>query len=119
MDGRQSDLGRQLMLTNVLIGDPAIELAIPVKPNLNVSGNDITSIPAFPSDDNDFLQLKIPYHNFGSVPQDSFQVKIGQSYLTGKSDTTFSRKLPLYADTLTVDDILFIIFRAPMTILYN
>ena len=100
---QQSVIGRQLMLTNVLIGDPAIELAIPAKPNLSVASSDVSSIPALPSDDNDYLQLKIPYHNFGSVPQDSFQVKISQSYLTAKSDTTLTRNLPLYADTLTVN----------------
>ncbi len=62
---QQSDIGRQLMLTNTLVGDPAVQLAIPGKPNLSVASNDLFSIPASPSDDNDSLQLKIPYHNFG------------------------------------------------------
>jgi hypothetical protein len=99
---QNADMGRQLMLTNILIGDPAIELAIPVKPNLSVSNNDLSSTPTLPSDDNDYLHLKIPYHNYGSVPQDSFQVKISQTYLTGKSDTTLTRRVPLYADTLNI-----------------
>jgi hypothetical protein len=100
---QQSVIGRQLMLTNVLIGDPAIDLAIPAKPNLSVASSDLSSIPVLPTDDNDYLQLKIPYHNFGTVTQDSFQVKISQTYLAGKSDTTLTRNLPLYADTLAVN----------------
>lgn len=99
---QQSDIGRQLMLTNALVGDPAIQLAIPSKPNLSVASNDLYSIPTAPSDDNDSLQLKIPYHNFGSVPQDSFKVKINKTYLSSTIDTTLTRKLPLYADTLSI-----------------
>jgi hypothetical protein len=99
---QQTDIGRQLMLTNILIGDPALELAIPLKPNLVVSSSDLTSTPSLPSDDNDFLQLKIPYHNYGSVQQDSFNVNISQTYLAAKSDTMLIRKLPLYGDTIVM-----------------
>ena len=102
LGGPQSSYGRQLMLTNTLIGDPAVELAIPTKPNLSIAGNAISSTPDFPSDDNDSLLLRIPYYNFGSVPQNSFQVSIHHSYFTSKNDTTVTRQLPLFIDTLAV-----------------
>lgn len=99
---QQSPMGRQLLLTNTLIGDPAIALTIPSKPNLAVKSSDISSSPSFPSDDNDSLQLKIHYYNFGSVTQDSVQVQIGHSYLTNDNDTTILRNLPSFQDSLNI-----------------
>ena len=96
------EMARQIMLTNTLVGDPAIQLTIPSKPNLSVANADLYSIPASPSDDDDSLQLKIPYHNFGSVPQDLFKVQINKTYLLTTSDTILTRILPLYSDTLSV-----------------
>ncbi len=95
-----SAMGRQLMLTNTLIGDPAVRLAIPSLPNLVISSSLITSSPSFPSDDNDVISLTIPYHNLGAVPTDTFKVKVTHTYLTTSSDTIFALPVPLYADTI-------------------
>ena len=95
-----SPMGRQMMLTNTLIGDPAVRLLIPSLPNLTISSSLITSSPNVPSDDNDAVFLTIPYHNLGAVPIDTFQVKVTHTYLTTNSDTIFTLPVPLYADTI-------------------
>jgi hypothetical protein len=95
-------MGRQLMLTNTLIGDPAVRLPIPNLPNLAITSDNIVSSPAFPSDDNDSLSLAIPYNNLGYVPVDTFTVKIQHSYLTMIMDTSITKHVPLYADTLHI-----------------
>ncbi|MCX6121364.1 MAG: C25 family cysteine peptidase [Ignavibacteriales bacterium] len=95
-----TSMGRQLMLTNTLIGDPAVRLPIPALPNLVISSSLISSLPGIPSDDNDAVSLAIPYHNLGSVPTDTFKVKVTHTYLTTNSDTILSLPIPLYADTI-------------------
>jgi hypothetical protein len=95
-----SATGRQLMLTNTLIGDPAVRLTIPSLPNLTISSGLITSLPSIPSDDDDAVSLTIPYHNLGAVPTDTFKVKVTHTYLTTSSDTILAVPVPLYADTI-------------------
>jgi hypothetical protein len=95
-----SSMGRQLMLTNTLIGDPAVQLSIPSLPNLTISSSLITSLPSIPSDDDDAVFLTIPYHNLGAVLTDTFQVKVTHTYLTTSSDTILVVQIPLYADTI-------------------
>jgi hypothetical protein len=95
-----SPMARQMMLTNTLIGDPAVRLSVPSLPNLFISSSMISSSPGIPSDDNDVASLTIPYHNLGSVPSDTFQVKVTHTYLTVNTDTLISLPVPLYVDTI-------------------
>jgi len=98
--GPTSLLNRAMMLTNSLIGDPSIELAIPKKPNLLVSSGAVSAIPAIPSDDQDSLKLILPYMNTGRVIQDSMNVKLRHTYNNVTADTLIKRKIPLFRDTL-------------------
>ncbi len=100
LGGPSSLLARVMMLTNSLIGDPAIRLAIPRKPNLAVSSAGISTAPANPSDEDDSLRVSVPYMNSGSVVADSFRVDIRHSYNSAGQDSVFWRRLPAFQDTL-------------------
>ena len=98
--GPSVELNRAMMLTNTLIGDPSIELAIPEKPNLAISAGSVSASPALPSDDEDSLKLIVPYVNTGRVVQDSLTVRIRHTYNSASTDTLLWRRIPLFRDTL-------------------
>ncbi|MBX2975913.1 MAG: T9SS type A sorting domain-containing protein [Ignavibacteriaceae bacterium] len=88
-------------LTNTLIGDPIINLAIPPKPNLSLSSSKINLSIATPTDDLDSITINLNYLNTGKVTADSFTVKVYDDY----SDSTklifeTRRILPKYLDSL-------------------
>lgn len=95
-------LNRIMMQTNSLLGDPILELAIPRKPNLSVASSHLKTIPSQPTDDDETVQLTIPYVNSGSVLTDSFLVSISHTYAGGRIDTSLSLRLPRFLDTLKV-----------------
>ena len=95
-------INRVMMLTNSLLGDPAIQLAVPKKPNLLVRSTDLRTIPESPSDDDGFVDLTIPYSNTGRVIPDTFTVSVQRTYAGSTIDTALRRALPLFRDTLMV-----------------
>ena len=98
--GYTSIYNRIMMYTNTLLGDPAIEIAIPQKPNLSLRAGNITSSPSPVSDADKFATMSIPYLNTGSVINDTVATKISLSYQGSQTDTTLRRPLPGFLDTL-------------------
>jgi len=100
--GPQVLTNRIMMLTNTLIGDPVIELAIPQEANLALDEARIVSIPQNPTEDDEHVKLHIPYMNTGLARPDSFSVSIRQAGAIGVVDTTLKLPLPLFRDTVKV-----------------
>lgn len=90
-------------LTNTLIGDPIVQLPIPVKPNLSFTNTTVTSSPDIPSDQTDSILIRLNYFNIGAVTSDSIRVSVQDSYL-GSVSYSLSRTfpMPLYTDTLMI-----------------
>ncbi len=93
---------RIMMLTNTLLGDPAIELDIPKQPNLTFSGSLPYTVPPQLSDDDNSALLEIPYRNTGKVTPDSIRMKLTYEYQGIHHDTLFYRPLPLFQDTMSI-----------------
>ena len=66
---------RLFILCNTLIGDPLINLAIPVKPNLEINAGNI-KIPSFLDDNLDSINIQVSYRNLGNVDSVQFDIKI-------------------------------------------
>jgi len=67
---------RDMMYQYNLLGDPAIKLATPVKPDLALQSSDIQLIPETPSLADSVARLKVVLHNYGLGANDSIGVKI-------------------------------------------
>ncbi len=89
---------------NVLLGDPLVNLKLPAKPNLEISSSDIVSLNNNPSDQDDYLPVKIYYHNYGIVPDDSVQIIVKDLYNNSIiSEQYFEVPIPLLNDSLVVN----------------
>ncbi|MFH0734002.1 MAG: C25 family cysteine peptidase [bacterium] len=93
---------RLFSLTNTLVGDPIINLAIPVKPNLIISTKNI-KIQGNINDLTDSVLCKIEFYNMGKTVPDSFNIAVNHIYNSQviKSDT-FRISLPLLVDSLSI-----------------
>jgi hypothetical protein len=88
-------------LTNTLIGDPIINLAIPSKPNLSISSGKVELSNANPTDDLDSISITISYLNVGKVLPDSFYIKVYSEYTDSSNLIYESRRLlPRFSDSL-------------------
>jgi hypothetical protein len=88
-------------LTNTLIGDPIINLAIPSKPNLSISSGKVELSNANPTDDLDSISITIYYLNVGKVLPDSFYIKVYSEYTDSSHLIYQSRRLlPRFSDSL-------------------
>ncbi len=89
---------------NVLFGDPLLDLKLPAKQNLEISAGDIKPENANPSDQDNNLGVKIYYHNYGLVPNDSIFITIKDQY-NNKLETYIKIKvpIPLLVDSLNIN----------------
>ncbi len=88
-------------LTNTLIGDPIVNLPIPLKPNLNVKSENILIKENQLNDAVDSLHIRVIYDNFGSVNNDSLIINIKDEYGEQVSfENDILRKIPSMSDTL-------------------
>ena len=90
-----------MMYTNTLIGDPAIEIALPKKVNLSIEQKNILIDNNNLTEDIDSIKIKIIISNFGLSLSDSFNVSISQSYGNTKINKTIKTKIPSLADTIS------------------
>ncbi len=95
-------VNRIMMLTNTLLGDPALRLAVPTRPEFSTSGLAPATIPADPADDTDSLMVVIPYRNTGSYPIDSVDIRITCAVDAVASDSVLRRPLPAFDDTVRI-----------------
>ena len=67
---------RNLLLQYTLLGDPALGLTLPVKPDLSLTTSDIRIDPLVPSESDSLANINILVHNYGLVPQDSLVIAV-------------------------------------------
>lgn len=88
-------------LTNTLIGDPVLNIALPQKSNFIITAEDIIIREDELFDNKDSLQIKMFYSNYGSVFEDSIKIGIVVTY---NNERIFSRKIlrqcPLLRDSI-------------------
>ncbi|MCF8241891.1 MAG: hypothetical protein K9J16_10925 [Melioribacteraceae bacterium] len=90
-------------LTNTYFGDPILNIALPDKPNLEISSTGIAFSTQTPSDNLDSLGIQIVFNNFGIVSTDSFKVSCKHIY-EGIEDSTyiFNKTVPWLSDTISL-----------------
>ncbi len=59
-----------------LLGDPAIKLAVPEKPDMAVQPADLSVFPDTPSEADSTAQIQVRVHNYGLVTRDSVEVQL-------------------------------------------
>ncbi len=99
-----SDVNRVFAYCNILFGDPLINLRLPLKPNLSISAGDIRFLNDNPTSQDDYLPVKVYYHNYGSVPDDSVDISVSDK-LNNVSVfyKSFRVPVPLLSDSLSVN----------------
>ncbi len=99
-----SDVNRVFAYCNIFFGDPLLDLKLPKKPNLSISQSDIHFLNTSPTSQDDYIPLKIYYHNYGLVPDDSVRISIEDkvnNVLTFYQDNNVP--VPLFTDSLSVN----------------
>lgn len=95
-----SSVNKLFTLTNSLVGDPIVELAIPRKPNLKIEFADISTSPEFPIDSEDSVEVTIRYANLGIATKDSFNVSISDE--NNEYLKSLRIQIPLYRDSIVI-----------------
>ena len=98
-----SNVNRVFNFCNILFGDPLLNLKLPSKPNLKIEANDIQPLENNPSDQDYYLPVKIFYHNYGLVPNDSIRITVKDLYNNINSEQYFKVPIPLLNDSLIVN----------------
>ena len=98
--GPNSLLNRVMLLTNTLIGDPAVKLAVPFRPNLQIHSSGIQTTTQAPTDDQDDVEISVIYANTGSVVDDTLQLRFHSAYAQTQADSIVMRPIPLFSDTV-------------------
>ncbi len=102
-DNGYSDVNRVFAYCNILFGDPLINLRLPRKPNLSISSGDIHFINDNPTSQDDSLPVKIYYHNYGLVPNDSITITVSDKFNNILVyDEDYKVPIPLIIDSLNV-----------------
>jgi hypothetical protein len=95
---------RIFSLTNTLLGDPIVNLAVPSKPNLAIATSDIAMLNQAPTEQDDSISVKLHYYNYGLSSQDSVSIKVTHTYTRNAKDSTsvqiFRVKVPDLEDSL-------------------
>ena len=89
---------------NPLLGDPLSRLAIPLKPDLAVTPQDIKLSSAVPSPNDTALTLSAIIHNFGLVPSDSITINVNDVFNGHSNPLLANAKIPptRFQDSLAI-----------------
>ncbi|MCK6614018.1 MAG: C25 family cysteine peptidase [Ignavibacteriaceae bacterium] len=88
-------------LTNLLSGDPIVRLALPTKPNLQQNSSQLFQVTQFPDEQSDSVSFLLVYNNLGTVPADTFSVKISHFYNDSLAGSyLLSKNIPVLSDTV-------------------
>lgn len=88
-------------LTNLLSGDPIVRIALPTKPNLQQKNSQLYQLTQFPDEQSDSVYFKLIYSNLGTVPADTFSVKVSYTYNdTLAGQYIFTKNLPVFTDSI-------------------
>ncbi len=95
-----NNLTRIFSLSNVLVGDPVVELKLPEKPELDISTKSLLS-GAYLNESRDSKKIRIKITNLGLAPPDSFEVEFDETYKGHLVNKLVKRRLlPAFNDTL-------------------
>ncbi len=95
-------INQVLLYTNILLGDPALRIALPTLPNFQLEPNSVVISPSLPTDAEQFATITIPIINSGTVINDSLDLNVRSNYGSSVSEYTIRRRLPLLYDTVTL-----------------
>ncbi len=86
------------------LGDPAINLTLPDKPDLIISESSVNWAPLTPVEDDSLVQFNVKIFNYGMATVDSVQLKITDNFKSAAAAEIFNRKIqPIgYLDSITV-----------------
>ncbi len=99
-----SSVNRIFALTNLLAGDPIVNLALPTKPNLSINNSGINLLDSETNDQLDSVRIKINFFNYGTTAQDSIQILIKDNYLNSVSfSNSVTFKIPDYEKSFVVN----------------
>lgn len=89
-------------LTNLLSGDPIVQLALPTKPNLFQSSSQMYQLTQFPDEQGDSVSFLLVYNNLGTVPADTFSIRISYFYNdTLAGQFIYKKSVPVLNDSIT------------------
>lgn len=96
---------RNLILQYNLMGDPALTLDLPTKPDLTIEPQDIVVHPLTPSESDSTAALKLRVQNWGPITPDSVQVDVAIEQLVTKHSVNRQLALPAIGrmDSLSFD----------------
>ncbi len=104
-----SNAYRIFALTNLMLGDPLVRLAVPTKPNLTILDSNIVVVNAASPNDgkNSLDSVRVVYKNYGIATTDSVDLKFEDHYeIAGSDSVIFSREFRVppvgFCDTLLV-----------------
>jgi Peptidase family C25/Interleukin-like EMT inducer/CARDB len=98
-----SQVNQIMLFNNTLIGDPTVDLRIPLIPNLFIQQNFINSSSPVLTDDQDSAAVNIVYANYGSVTGDSVDIQVQHLYHSQMIQSWLLRRpMPLNYDTIIV-----------------
>ncbi|MCB9247388.1 MAG: hypothetical protein H6613_02015 [Ignavibacteriales bacterium] len=90
-------------MTNTLIGDPIISLAIPDKPNFVIEERGLELNSNALNDLDEIAEIKIKYYNYGIVYNDSIQILIEHEFNNITSITSIKMLIPNFEDSLKIE----------------
>ncbi|MCL5031059.1 MAG: C25 family cysteine peptidase [Bacteroidetes bacterium] len=90
-------------LTNTILGDPAIQIKLPNKPNLEIGATDLITADNYIDEGRDSTLMKIVIHNFGISLNDSVLISVSHTLENKKiEEKNIYIPFPDYIDTLDV-----------------
>lgn len=97
-----SSVNQLFVLTNTLIGDPIVSLPIPKKPNLSIKENQISFGESQITDQLDSLNINISFNNYGTVDDDSLNIRVNLTYNENENQYDFRKPLPFFEDKVNL-----------------
>ena len=97
-----SDVNKVFAYTNVLLGDPAVRLKIPGKPNLLVNGESFILPGNTINENTDSIRVGLVIENDGIAPSDSVLIDVKHELSNGNiiNQYVINRLIPAFKDTL-------------------
>ncbi len=89
-----NDYSRSIMQQYSLLGDPAVNLALPEQPDLLMKESGVTLIPELPSETDSLALIKCKVYNYGLATNDSVRLKVTDHFIGHGSNKLFDNLIP-------------------------
>ena len=93
-----------ILLQYSLLGDPALKLALPERPELVLKEKDIEWLPVSPVENDSLLEISVMIYNYGLNTSDSVQVKVTDNFQHTGQVTIYENKINAigYKDSIKI-----------------